>query len=64
MSAGKFIAGFIVGGIVGAVIAITNKKKKRSTETDATSTTMRSETQSALIIPSHEIVINRHEKIT
>ena len=32
----KTIGGAVIGGIVGAVIAITNKKKKKSTETDET----------------------------
>ena len=32
----KTIGGAVIGGIVGAVIAITNKKKKKSVETDKT----------------------------
>lgn len=32
----KTIGGAVIGGIVGAVIAITNKKKKKSTESDET----------------------------
>lgn len=32
----KTIGGAVIGGIVGAIIAITNKKKKKSTETDET----------------------------
>ena len=32
----KAIGGAVIGGIVGAVIAITNKKKKKSTESDET----------------------------